>query len=130
MEATQPASANLRSTLESKFVEVLQLAPGFKSSAAPSKWAALLYAAIEPSLSLEAAPAAPGNHASVAAAGALSEDTQAIRLQAVTEFCSYMIGQIDPEQRPNEFALEQWVAGWDKAKNGDGARKLTPAEVE
>ncbi|WP_153785261.1 hypothetical protein [Pseudomonas sp. EMN2] len=130
MEANLPASADLRSTLESKFVEVLQLAPGFKSSAAPTKWAALLYAAIEPVLDFEVAPTAQGNPHLIAVAGALSEDTQAIRLQAVTEFCSYMIGQVDPDQRPNEFALEQWVAGWDKTNNGDGARKLPPAEVE
>lgn len=130
MEANQSASADLRCTLESKFVEVLQLAPGFKSSAAPAKWAALLYAAIEPVLGFEAAPAVQGKQTTPAIAGALNEGTQAIRLQAVTEFCSYMLGQVDPEQRPNEYALEQWVASWDKANNGDGARKLPPAEVE
>lgn len=130
MEANQPASADLRHTLESKFIEVLQLAPGFKSSASPAKWAALLYAAIEPELGLELLPVPQANHCSLPAAGAPSDSAQMIRLQAVTEFCSYMIGQVDPDERPNEFALEQWVSGWDKANNGDGARKLPQTEVE
>lgn len=130
MEITQPVGDELRRTLESKFIQVLQLAPGFKSSSTPGKWAALLYAAIEPEIGLTMLPSTQDNTFCGPVADAPKDSVQVTRLKAVVEFCRYMICQVDPEERPNDFALEQWVSGWDKANNGDSARNLPHTEVE
>jgi hypothetical protein len=119
--APSATDSPLRQQIEGKITETLQLLPGFKASATTT-WAKLIYAAIEPRLvggreALDtAAPAItqqPRNQQARSADG----EKQA-RLEAVMEFCNFMLAQDDGESRPNEHALEQLVTEWDKAHNG------------
>lgn len=109
----------LRQQIEGKISETLQMLPGFKA-ATTGVWAKLLYAAVEPWLAggrevlvVESAPVPQRQQEARGADG----EKQA-RLDAVTEFCNYMLGQGEGESMPNEHALEQLVTDWDKAHNG------------
>lgn len=108
----------LRQQVESAITQTLNLLPGFKAGASAT-WAKLIYAAVEPWLSggrepLRVAPTAAEPQAPVPA----SSDLQQARLDAVMDFCTYMLAKDDSETRPNEYALEQLVNDWDKAHNG------------
>lgn len=120
--ATQAAAESpLRQQVEGKITETLQLLPGFKASATVT-WAKLLYAAMEPWLVggrealTTAAPAIEPLQRTQPARSADGEKQN--RLDAVMEFCNFMLAQEDGETLPNEHALQQWVTAWDKAHNG------------
>ncbi|MDU4254507.1 hypothetical protein [Pseudomonas sp.] len=109
----------LRQQIEAKLTETLQLLPGFKAGAI-GVWPKLLYAAVEPwlaggrdALTAEPAPVQQRQQPARSAGG----EKQA-RLDAVMEFCHFMLAEADEDSRPNELALEKWVADWDKAHNG------------
>ncbi|MCF6783382.1 hypothetical protein [Stutzerimonas stutzeri] len=104
----------LRQQVEAKITQTLALLPGFKQSMTAT-WAKLIYAAVEPWLigGREVLSAVPQP---ASAPGQLQSQVDAqVRLDAVTDFCSYMLAQEDAESRPNEYALEQWVNDWAKA---------------
>lgn len=108
----------LRQQIESTITQTLHLLPGFKVGASAT-WAKLIYAAVEPWLSggrevLAAAPAPVTQHQQPQNV----DGQQQARLDAVMDFCTYMLAKDDSETRPNEYALEQLVNDWDKAHNG------------
>lgn len=106
----------LRQQVEAKITQTLTLLPGFKQSMTAT-WAKLIYAAVEPWLigGREVLSAVPQSEP--APRQQQSQGDAQARLDAVTNFCSYMLAQEDSESRPNEYALEQWVNDWAK---GDG----------
>ncbi|MBF6615561.1 MAG: hypothetical protein ITG07_02430 [Candidimonas sp.] len=104
----------LRQQVETKIMQTLTLLPGFKQSMTAT-WAKLIYAAVEPWLigGREVLSVVP--QPEPAPRQQQSQGDAQVRLDAVTEFCSYMLAQEDAESRPNEYALEQWVNDWAKA---------------
>lgn len=101
----------VRQQVEAKIMQALALQPGFKE-AMLGTWAKLIYAAVEPWLAggREVLSIAPAE-----SAPAKQEQGEAqIRLEAVADFCSFILTQEDADSRPNEFALEQWVNEWAK----------------
>lgn len=108
----------LRQQVEAKITQALSLLPGFKATLVGT-WAKLIYAAVEPWLAggrevLSVAPqAAQPSRQQTTGTNQPKQD----RLDAVMEFCEYMLKQEDADSRPNEFALEKWVNEWDKSHN-------------
>lgn len=108
----------LRQQVESTITQTLHMLPGFKVGASAT-WAKLIYAAVEPWLSggREVLAAAPTQTVQRPAAQSTDGLKQA-RLDAVADFCTFMLAKADTETRPNEYALEQLVNDWDKTHNG------------
>lgn len=117
-----PAANPQRQQIEAKIAETLQLLPGFKVSATGT-WAKLLFAAIEPWLiggreTLTTSPAVPQHQQHREQSARCADGEKQTRLEAVTDFCTFMLAQDETETRPNELALEQWVNEWNKTHNG------------
>lgn len=107
----------IRQQVESAITRTLHMLPGFKV-AASSTWAKLIFAAVEPWLSggREVLTAAPAEAIQRPAANK-SDSLQQARLDAVADFCTFMLAKADTETRPNEYALEQLVNDWDRTHN-------------
>ncbi|MBA1280260.1 hypothetical protein [Stutzerimonas stutzeri] len=105
----------LRQQVEAKITQTLALLPGFKQ-AMTGTWAKLIYAAVEPWIAggREVLSAAPQAVQVTRQQVQGNDHHEQVRLDAVTDFCKYMLAQEDSESRPNEFALEQWVNDWSK----------------
>lgn len=107
----------LRQQVESAITQTLSMLPGFKAATSALS-AKLIFAAVEPWLAggREAISAAPAPIAPQPTAKA-GDDLQQARLDAVMDFCTFMLAKGEGESLPNEYALEQLVNDWDKAHN-------------
>lgn len=109
----------LRQQIEAQITNTLHMLPGFKAGASGT-WSKLLYAAVEPWLvggrpPLSVEPVQPVQRQQKARS---ADGEKQVRLDAVMEFCNFMLHQDDSESKPNEHALETWVMDWDKEHNG------------
>lgn len=118
--ASEPALAGgvpdtdtpLARQMEEKIAQVLALQPEFRK-ASTKLLTKLIYAAIEPLVlpSSEACqPAAP-----VAAPNA--KEIQAIRLEAVNDFCGFLLEKGESTHLPSEDALSIYASNWHASQN-------------
>ncbi|MDH0959075.1 hypothetical protein N5C54_14930 [Pseudomonas chengduensis] len=111
-----PADNPMRQQVEAKIAQTLTMLPGFKP-AITATWAKLIFAAVEPWLaggreSLSSASSEPTPTLS-----STPPDQAQSRLDAVADFCAYMLAQEGAGDRPNEYALERWANDWNKTRN-------------
>lgn len=100
-----------RQTVEAAITTALSLQQGFPRMTI-SLWSRVLYSAVEPFLS--ASTVAPPRITTPAPAAPASSPVADDRLDAVTQFCQFVLAQEDAESLPNAYALEQLANAWAK----------------
>lgn len=118
-QAVAPAQTDgLREPVELAISTALSLQRGFPRMTI-KLWSRVIFSAIQPFLSgasestaKQASPPSPFR------ADESTTDTES-RLQAVTQFCSFLLAQDESETMPNAYALEQVVNEWNKAHNAN-----------
>ncbi|CAM5366820.1 hypothetical protein SSTU70S_05695 [Stutzerimonas stutzeri] len=108
-----------RQTVEAAITTALSLQQGFPRMTI-SLWSRVLYSAVEPFLS--ASTVAPPRITTPAPAAPAPAPVADDRLDAVTQFCQFVLAQEDAESLPNAYALEQLANEWAKR---DSARLRT-----
>lgn len=106
-ESASPISASRRSQIEKNIAQILAVQPGFRPATA-STFSKLIYAAVEPFVAPETAPAASLD----ADQSVPLPDSKAAREEAVASFCSFLKGQDDPDSIPSDAALDHYLGEW------------------